>query len=467
MSYLLDLVRTFTPEEMTTFRYLDVIGKEEMVRDEYVHHAADAKFDESKLPHKLQLSSSHFDKINSILLDKTIAAFYGNDYNKALSSILNKGLSALMLHELKTLEKKVAKQNDAAITIGFYKAAFENLRSMFHPNYNSKLTHQFGNKYLRALGSKKTIADESYVNMFTLYGDMVAASYGGTETAFKPAAEKLLSSWEKKIAPYKNATATFYTAFGRATFFKHFTEDAQGFLKANEVALDAFRKSNGAIDSKYEGIVLCELGFGNIAADQFEKAQKYYADAFEKFPDTVCKSAYQAGNYFCATLLTKDYVTTKRIFDLYLRPKIHPATNRSVLFDIYQAATWGHIHQHQFDEAFEYLAKLKQYGKTEITLLGHAMVRQLESAFFYLSGDIKTASIIVGKNIRFLQKHKQGATRFEYYLQYTDCIDKLIKMEKNKLRFPEKLKEQIGSLQGGMYQSCNRPLLEKFNALNK
>lgn len=466
MSYLLDLVRTFSPDEMAQFRHLDVIGKEEMVRDIYANQAKGGTFNESRLPQQLQLTTSHFDKINSVLLDKTITALFGNDYGKALSTILNKGLSALMLHELKILEKKVNKQRDPKTERAFYHAAFENLRSMFHPNYNSKLTHQFGNKYLQALGTKKNIADESYVAMFTLYGDIVSASYGGAEKTFKPKAAKLLDAWEKKIAPYKNARATFYTEFARATYYKHFTEDAPGFLKANERALGALRKSKGAIDSKYEGIVLCELGFANIAINQFIKGQTYYADAFEKFADTVGKSTYQAGNYFGVTLLIKNYTEANRIFDKYLRPKIQPSTNRSVLFDIYIIVAWSHIQQQQFNEAFEYLSKLKQYRKNEITMLGHVMVRQLESAYFCLSGDIKTAAITIQKNIRFIQKQQGGSSIFEYYLQYTEVIDKLIKMERGKLRFPEKLKEQIDSLPGGLYQGCNMPLAEKFNLLS-
>ena len=466
MSYLLDLVRTFSPDEMAQFRHLDVIGKEELVRDTYANHAKGSSFNESKLPQQLQLTTAHLDKINSILLDKAISTLFGNDYNKALSTILNKGLSALMLHELKILEKKVNKQNDPKTELAFYRAAFENLRSMFHPNYNSKLTHQFGNKYLQALGSKKTIADESYGAMFALYGDIVSASYGGMEKTFKPKAIKLLEAWEKKIAPFKNPGAAFFTEYARATYYKHFTEDAHGFLNANEQALEAFRKSKGALDSKYEGIVLCELGFGNIAIDQFIKGQEYYASAFEKFSDIVGKSTYQAGNYFGAALLNKNYTEANRIFDKYLRPKIQPSTNRSVLFDIYIIAAWAHIHQLQFDMAFEYLDKLKQYRKNEITMLGHVMVRQLESTCFYLSGDIKTATITLHKNIRFIQKQQGASSVFSYYLQYTEIIDKLIKMERGTLRFPEKLKEQLQALPGGLYQSCNMPLLEKFHLLS-
>ena len=61
MSYLLDFVKTFTPYEMQMFVHLDVIGREEIVRDIYVHHSFDVGFDESGLSRKLHISQSHFD----------------------------------------------------------------------------------------------------------------------------------------------------------------------------------------------------------------------------------------------------------------------------------------------------------------------------------------------------------------------------------------------------------------------
>ena len=466
MSYLLDLIKTFTPDENLAFRHMDLIGKEEIVRDLYVQHAHDPKFDESALAQKLAISPQHLLKINSILLDKALTALYGNDHGRVLSDILSKGLSALMLHELKIREKAIIRSADPVAIVSFYRAAFDALRSMFHPNYDSALTHQFGKKYLKALGSKATIAHESYMNMMALYGDIIAAAYSGQEHIFKPKAEKLLSVWEQKIASGNNPSAAFYTAFAKATYYKHMTDDPVGFITAHETALAAWYRSKGAIDKKFEAITLCELGLGNIFLENFVKAQEYYNTAFEKFSDTIGKSIYHSGHYFHVALLNDDTRLANSIFDKYLKPKIQPSTNRSVLFDIYQLAAWSHIQQRQFAQACDYLTLLKQYRKNDITLLGHAMVRQVESAYFYLSGDTKTAKITTSKNLRFVKKISQQSSSFQYYLVYLDALDKLIKMEQHKLRYPDKLKAQILSLPGGIYQNYNRPLLKRFTALS-
>ena len=467
MSYLFDLIKTFTPEEKRSFRYMDVTGKEEAVRDIYLAYAGNPKFDESLLAQKAAISPQHLLKINSVLLDKTLTALYGHDHGKVLSEILSKGLSSLMLHELKIREKAIAHTANAAAITGFYRAAFDVLRSMFHPDYDSALTHQFGKKYLRSLGANATIADETYVNMMALYGDIISAAYSGQEPAFKPKAEKLLAFWEQKINNNKNPVATFYTAFARATYYKHMTDDAAGFISSYETALAACGRSKNAIDKKFEGISLCELGLGNIYLENFTKAQDYYTRAFHKFPDTIGKSIYHAGNYFTVALLNRNTKLANEIFDQYLKPKIQASTNRSVLFDIYLLAAWSHIQQQQFGQAYDYLKLLKQYRKNDITLLGHAMVRQVESAYFYLSGDTRTASITIGKNLRFVKKINKQSSSFHYYLLYLDTLDKLIRLEQQTLRYPEKLKAQILSLPGGIYQNYNRPLLQRFDAVSK
>ena len=47
MSYLLDFVKSFTEPELNQFRHLDLIGKEESVRDEYLRCVTDKEFDDA------------------------------------------------------------------------------------------------------------------------------------------------------------------------------------------------------------------------------------------------------------------------------------------------------------------------------------------------------------------------------------------------------------------------------------
>ena len=463
MSYLLDFVKSLNEKELSQFRNLDLTGKEELIRDEYARHAFDNKFDETKLSAKYKITSSHVDKINSVVLDKTIYALFGNNYDMILLSILTRGLTHLMMHELKILERRVAKGASTGQRISFYKAAFENLRKMFHPNYSSKLTHTYGARYLQALGKRKTKSDESYVAMMGLCGDMISAHVSGKEKSFNPKAEKILAAVKGDMQ--KNAVTRFYYFFAMATYYKHLTEDADGFMNSNKEALQALQKSKNKVDEKYHSILLCELGFGNIILNKADVAQAYYQQAVEQFPEVTGRTTYHLGNYLVAATINGDYKTAQNIFDHYLIPKIQSGNNRSMLFDIYAMIAWVKIHERKFDQAFAWLNKIKDYKKGEITLIGFCKLRQLESACFLFSGDLKTAALTVDKNMRFMQKHIQHSPSVKYTLNYVDILGKLIKLEQGKLRLTEKLKQQISALPTGIYQFYNMPLIAKYSSL--
>ncbi len=458
MSYLLDFVKSFEESELKLFRQLDLIGKEELVRDEYANYAQQKNFSETNLVSKFKLTQSHFDKINSVILDKTIAQFYGNDYNKTFSSILMRGLTDLMLHEQKIIERKVLKTGSAADKTKFYKAAFENLRSMFHPKYNSKLTHEYGKKYLNTLGKRKTLADESYVAMLSLYGDIISEKFAGNEATYFAKAEAVLKKWEKKILSSKNLAAHFYYYFVLATLHKHLAEDGKNMLPAYHSALRAIEKDGAGVEAKFKGITLCEIGFANIEINQFETAQQFYERGLNGFPDTVGKSHYHGGNYFCVCLINRDYQKAQQAFEKYLLPRIQPGTNRSVLFDMYMMGCLFNLHRKNYDEAFGYLNELLKYRKNEITHFGLAMMRIYECIYFYRTKDFRVAAALVKKNLKFLTKEVGGNPGFEYYLQYVDAIGKLIKLQQHTLRSPEKLKQQLASLQKGIFTVFNRLL---------
>src|ERR1043165_4582642 len=199
MSYLLDLVKSFNENELKQFGLLDLTGKEELVRDAYARYAADKKFDEAKLPAQLQLTQSHFDKINSVLLDKTISRLFGSDYRQILTAILLRGHGGLLLHEIKIIQRRIVKEKDKQRHANFYRAAFDTLIKMFHPSYNSKLVHEYGKKYLEALGKTRTIQHEAYIALFAHYGDMIAEAMSGNEVRHKDHAWDVLEKWRKRL----------------------------------------------------------------------------------------------------------------------------------------------------------------------------------------------------------------------------------------------------------------------------
>src|SRR5688572_25719157 len=98
MSYLLDLIKSFDDDELNRFRALEVVGKEQLVRDAYAAQAQQKDSNEAALQRKLEITKSHFDKITSVLLDKSLTHLAGPDRKAKLEFLAAKQLYDLVLH---------------------------------------------------------------------------------------------------------------------------------------------------------------------------------------------------------------------------------------------------------------------------------------------------------------------------------------------------------------------------------
>ncbi len=455
MSYLLDLVQSFDEKEMQQFRQLDLIGKEELLRDEYAGYAKQKNFNEATLASKLKLTQSHFDKINSVLLSKIIQRLFGDDYRKILIALLVRGKTALLLHQLKIMQRKVLKEKIAGQDVQFYRAAFDSLSRMFHPNYNSKLTHEYGNKYLDALGKQKTIEHEAYVALFAHYGDMIAQNVAGNELQYQKQARQLLETWKKKLAAVTNPSVHAYYHFVLGNYYKYYTNDVELFIKAQEDGVNALKTAPEETNNLLLGRLLCESGYGYMEKNEFDRAQSYYEKAFALTNEQFAKSNFHAGNYFFVCLCNSQPQKAKDIFNTYLQPFLHESVNSSVRFDMTNNKFILSLHLKDYETAYEYLSKMRSYKKNELTHYGNILIRFSETLYYFLQHDYRLTASLAKKNLKFLHLPENMSPQFNYHRQYIDCIDKLIKRKQGKLRFPEKLDEQMASLQQGIFYMYN------------
>ncbi len=458
MSYLLDFVKSFDESELKQFRQLDLVGKEELLRDEYANHAQTKDFTEENLILKYQLTQSHFDKINSVLLDKTITKFYGDDFNLVLSKLLAKGLSQLMWHELKILERGTLKQGNKTLHTKFYQAAFENLSRMYHPHYNSKLTHGYGKKFLQALGEKATIADKTFVALYIHLADMLEQSVAGNEEKYRATAFAVLEKWRKKLEKTKSSVAHFYYHYAFATYIKYYGSEIEAFILAHEKGLELLNICEKKLNERFRLRVLCELGFGYMEGNNFERAEYYYKQALELPSNYAGGSSYHTTSYLYACLLNKNVKQAEMVFEKHLSPFLKQGLNRSMQFDVLVAAYVVHLHAQKLEKAFSYLETIRAYGRNELTRQGHIMIRVCETLYFYCLADYQLSETIASKNLRFLNRTENKTEQFDYHRKLFDCILKLSRQKQKGNSIPLELQQQIKSLKGGLYGIFNQLL---------
>lgn len=457
MSYLLDFIKTFDDKEWAQFRLLDLVGKEELVRDAFVRYATSKNFNEQKLPPALGISSAHFDKINSILLDKVIHQLYGTDYLLSLRSILRKGLSQLLLHEIKIMERTVLKSKDKQQHTRFYLAAFESLRGMFHPHYNSKLTGLYGKKYLHSLGAQRKLTDEVYVALGIHQSDMLAQSVAGNEEGFRPKAFSVLKLWEKKLRLTGTPIAWFYYYFTYSNYIKYYGTEASEFIDALLRCAQLLKDIDSETRAAYAFRIYCELGFGYIEAQDFKKAESYYAKAYSRAEAKTESRAYQAGCYLNLCLINKNYKQAEYLFHHFLEKYLQAGVNRSLQFDVLLNALMLQLHNGKQEQAFFYLQQMQAYKKNELSRMGQVLIRTCETLYFYVIGDFATALQMAGKNVKFLNRKENHNEQTEYY---RNLFHSILRLAKQRIHTTHKANNAIKELplKGGMYQVFNRLL---------
>lgn len=457
MSYLSDFIKTFDDKEWAQFRSLDLVGKEELVRDAFVRYATSKNFNELKLPMALGISPAHFDKINSILLDKIIRQLYGGDYLLSLRSILRKGLGQLLLHEIKIMERTVLKSKDKQQHTRFYLAAFESLRGMFHPHYNSKLTGLYGKKYLQSLGVKRKMTDEVYVALGLHQSDMLAQSVAGNEEGFRSRAFSVLKVWEKKLRLSGTPLAWFHYYFTYSSYIKYYGSEASEFIDALLRCAHLLKEIDADTRAAYAFRIYCELGFGYIEAQDFKKAESYYAKAYSRAEAKTESRAYQAGCYLNLCLINKNHKQAEHLFHHFLDKYLQSGVNRSLQFDVLLNVLMLQLHTGKFEKAFVYLQQMQAYKKNELSRMGQVLIRTCETLYFYAMGDFATAQQIAGKNVKFLNRKENRNEQTEYYRSLFQFVFLLAKQRTHPAYKANNAVKEI-TLKGGMYQVFNQLL---------
>lgn len=274
MSYLADLIKTLNEEELRQFRLLDVISKQELVRDAYSKFVREKHFDENTLPEKLGISELHLRKINSVLLDKTIDKLWGDDYRKVFAEITNKGLVPLVLHLIKKNETRFRKTNSNEQITVYYKQVFDILSGLHYPHNKPELRNEYAQKYLASLGSKKRLEDEAQVAMEMLFADIGNQFFNLNNSDFKPKVVSTLAEWKKKSE--KNSSASFYVARVALEYQKYFGDDAKFYLEAAEQALQAFYNAKGMVEDRYEAPLRADEALGYLITDNYNEALARY-----------------------------------------------------------------------------------------------------------------------------------------------------------------------------------------------
>ncbi|MBP7389043.1 MAG: hypothetical protein KA841_01490 [Chitinophagales bacterium] len=429
MSMLSDFLRTLNEDELAKIRVMKTTLRELDVLQSTLHQVKQNTCDDAVLQKKLQISKSHFDKANSVLLDKCYNTLTDGSDNKVLYILWEKGLKSIMLHEVKLREKKLLSGSKKKLA-AFYRLVFGICIRL--PVLNGKiiLAEHYGKKHLAALG--KPSQEQQYeIWLQYLFATIFYYSSNGKMNEYGPWTVQELNKWEKKLKGKKYAVCNFFYHLCRASYYEFYTSDFPNLLSSLQSCLCEYKHGAERVGENYKIYVETKLANAYCHGSHFADALNLYRDAFNKYNAQLSRNAYHPLMFSVIAIINGAYDEAEGMMNKHLLSKIEKTPADPFCFDVERNYAVLYMYKKDFKMAGYYIQRGQQWDKTKFNFLGDILQRVVHNIYYVITNDIHTAASLLRKNIRFLNAKPQDAITTEYRKVF-DVIADVLKIKKGK-----------------------------------
>ncbi|MDB5283690.1 MAG: hypothetical protein JWO06_2765 [Bacteroidota bacterium] len=458
MSFLLDLIKTLTEDELKKLNSMPVKGREEEVLHKtlkYRKEKTDVDVD-ARIQKELSLTKSHYDKINSVLLRKCYEHFTDGSSEQVLNLIFEKRLMALQVHELKIREKNLLKNGTRQQLNDFYWAYLLKVRSQSVNGFDKKWIISMAHKYLATL-PKATLEDEAEVMLmcestFVFYHAVIGEGPG-----YEPVFLKLIADWEKKLKGKKYHRANFQLLLSKANYYDYYTSN-HAIVDTLEEALREFDLAKEKIPVNQKMYAYSKLAKAYCQCSRFEEAMRTYKECFRLWGEEMRKNHYQMLMYSVVALINREFDEAQNMIE-YMMPKLTSSTDIGMKFNTFRNNAILHMHKSEYDEALKHIHSFMQFPRSETDLLGDILNRMIHNVYFVMIGDFETATNLIEKNKKFLRSKGKTILTAEY-TPYFNMLRDIIRYKTGIVKLPADFDKKMEPFQQGIMKLYGDLLLK-------
>lgn len=420
MNMFLTLVSTLTHSEKERIRgevhkteteekLLDAILN---VTDKTQHHLKE------QLCKQLGFTSTHFDKICSILFEKCLTLFAGNDYQKKSFFLNGKYLHDIRLHFLLSYEKKNIRTMRLDEKKSFYAFAYKiNLYGNTWQGENRKVK-EFAQKYYKVSSNKN---DYLYIDAITLTARIDFFRRANLSDTDKSVLCGLVNALVENCNNTNDILLQFEAYSAALIYYSRIAGDSGEGKKYAGQAYGLCMQNPDLLADSQMLVVLMEIAGLYYIEGENDAAYQVFHRIFEKYYD-LAKKQYRSIEQFTQTcLLLKKYDEANYLIKeywLHYCDTFHEALTvpACIMVAKYYLLTGT------YSKAFSLIEKAEQHVDKNRFFHTDAQIRNLKTLFFALSGDTDTALMLCQRNIKYLHskaesKEKTMFTAFFRILQ--------------------------------------------------
>lgn len=367
---------------------------------------------------ELFFTSSHFDKVCSVLFEKCLTFFAGNDYKKKAFFLNGKYLHEIRLHFLLAYEKKHLKKMDMNEKKAFYAFAYTvNLYGNTWQGENPKVL-EFAQKYCTIQPSENDII---YIEALTLKAKIDFFRRANLSDAEKAELCLSVNDLVEKCKDNTNIEVRFEAYTAALIYYCRIAGDSsEGKKYASQAHALCIQYPDILADTQML-VVLMEIAALYYIEGENEAAYQVFVRIFDKYYSLAKKQYRSIEQYTQVCLLLKNYKEAELLIkeywlhycSVYHEALTVPASIMVAKFYLLKGS---------YTEAFAHIEKAEQHVDKNRFFHTDAQIRNLKTLYFALKGDTDTALMLCQRNIKYLHskaesKEKNMFTAFFRILQ--------------------------------------------------
>ncbi|HYF03792.1 MAG TPA: hypothetical protein VEC36_10480 [Patescibacteria group bacterium] len=398
----------------------------------------------------LDMSSQHFYKINSVLLNKCYAAFAPELGLRVLEILTAKNLYRHFCHEMFLQEKQLLKNAPDQLE-EFYFRCFNLLQAQSAKYYEEPLTCSFGEKYLAARKNPQK-DDELYVEVRLLQTRIIMLSVRGKNDELGCKMLNELERHAEALHGSRHAPALYGHYHGFAAYYTYFTDADENAGKILDYLLKArsiCEEYPHILGTSYQLWTQGKIAEAHYAAGNFQQAYENYTELFKTDIRERQKWFYHATKFTQICIILGELAKAGELLHEYF--DVHVASREKTM------TTMGSISYAKLHLAKGELLKAKEYIDLgfELNTKNYYVqyeieLRNLQNTYFFLKEEWELAEDLARRNLKFLTS-KGFTLETSTYGYFYKMILAFINTRMHKEKFPESLEPKYELYQKSYY----------------
>ena len=411
MALLDSFVSFLSEEELRHFRSIPLSGKEKKIRDLLAENR-NGEFSKVELMKELHLSSSHFDKISTLVLKKAYKHLAGQDDLEQLNFLSKKFMFRHLFHEIKTLKTKISRNNtDEVMAERYHRAFFDFSINVPAKYFDEGFVMDNANEYLKWVRKDKQ-ARELEVKSKLLFARLNVITQKAPDAGEAAKIEREIDDLEKSyeavdVPEFKailyHVRVNFYRMIHpdwkkRTYFLKKITR-----LYGGEEKMPLFER---AVASLHQAEMMFERS-------EYQAAFDLYSTTLTHYMPLLRNQFHHFARWIELAMILRQYQSAKQFLDSHFKIYVvnHHESN-GVLGSLLYAEYY--LLNGEYELAFQHISLAKSLNSIQVYFNYEIKLRMLETLFFAFSKDYEFVSRLSQRNIRYIQLQKLSLKKYRY-----------------------------------------------------